>query len=113
MKDLDLVVRGWPDCELLDSGNSRKLERYGKFILIRPETQAIWEPRASGTMERAHTRSFGLLARRAIWKKMDADAGVMGTCMEGCAVFGSARFVQASRRFSGAGGELGSGSRAV
>ena len=33
---------GWTDYELLDSGNFEKLERFGDFILIRPEPQAIW-----------------------------------------------------------------------
>ena len=35
---------GWVDYELLDSGNGSKLERYGTFILIRPEPEAIWRP---------------------------------------------------------------------
>jgi 23S rRNA (cytosine1962-C5)-methyltransferase len=33
----------WQDYELLDSGNGEKLERFGKFILARPETKAIWK----------------------------------------------------------------------
>lgn len=33
----------WHDYELLDSGNGEKLERFGKFILARPETKAIWK----------------------------------------------------------------------
>ncbi len=32
----------WTEYELLDSGNFEKLERFGEFILIRPEPQAIW-----------------------------------------------------------------------
>ena len=32
----------WSDYELIDSGDFEKLERFGKFILIRPEPQAIW-----------------------------------------------------------------------
>ncbi|MCK6618807.1 MAG: class I SAM-dependent methyltransferase [Cyclobacteriaceae bacterium] len=32
----------WTDYELIDSGDGEKLERFGKFILIRPEPQAIW-----------------------------------------------------------------------
>lgn len=32
----------WPDYELLDCGNFEKLERFGKYVLIRPEPQAIW-----------------------------------------------------------------------
>ena len=32
----------WKDYELIDSGLFEKLERFGKYILIRPEPQAIW-----------------------------------------------------------------------
>jgi 23S rRNA (cytosine1962-C5)-methyltransferase len=32
----------WPDYELIDSGNYEKLERFGKYILRRPEPQAVW-----------------------------------------------------------------------
>jgi len=32
----------WKDYELIDSGNFEKLERFGKYTLIRPEPQAIW-----------------------------------------------------------------------
>lgn len=32
----------WQDYELIDSGDGEKLERFGKFTLIRPEPQAIW-----------------------------------------------------------------------
>jgi 23S rRNA (cytosine1962-C5)-methyltransferase len=34
----------WKDYELIDSGNFEKLERFGKYYLIRPEPQAIWNP---------------------------------------------------------------------
>ena len=33
----------WQDYELIDSGDFEKLERFGKYILIRPEPQAIWK----------------------------------------------------------------------
>jgi 23S rRNA (cytosine1962-C5)-methyltransferase len=32
------------DYELLDSGNGKKLERYGDFVLSRPDPQALWKP---------------------------------------------------------------------
>lgn len=34
----------WQDYELLDSGDGLKLERYGKYILRRPEPEAVWQP---------------------------------------------------------------------
>lgn len=33
----------WTDYELIDSGDFEKLERFGKYILARPEPQAIWK----------------------------------------------------------------------
>lgn len=40
-----LVGTGWADFGLVDSGNGRKLERYGPHRFIRPEPQAMWSPR--------------------------------------------------------------------
>ena len=37
---------GFADYRLLDSGNGRKLERFGKIIVDRPEPQALWHPLA-------------------------------------------------------------------
>ena len=35
------------DYELLDSGDGRKLERFGKYVLARPCSQAMWRPSKS------------------------------------------------------------------
>ncbi len=35
----------WADYGLIDSGDGRKLERYGPHRFIRPDTQAMWRPR--------------------------------------------------------------------
>jgi 23S rRNA (cytosine1962-C5)-methyltransferase len=32
------------DYELIDAGNGQKLERFGRYRLVRPEPQAIWAP---------------------------------------------------------------------
>lgn len=37
----------WNDYELIDVGNYKKLERFGKYILIRPEPQALWKAKLS------------------------------------------------------------------
>lgn len=39
-----LVPPDWQDYELIDSGNGKKLERFGDYRLVRPETQALWPP---------------------------------------------------------------------
>lgn len=46
MSLLTLTAEPWADYALLDTGNGRKLERYGAHRLIRPEAQAMW-PSAS------------------------------------------------------------------
>ena len=42
---LVLATSGLEDYALLDSGQGRKLERFGALTLDRPEEQAIWTPR--------------------------------------------------------------------
>ena len=37
-----LTTESQPEYELIDSGSNYKLERYGKFVLSRPDPQALW-----------------------------------------------------------------------
>jgi 23S rRNA (cytosine1962-C5)-methyltransferase len=37
---------GFEDYRLIDSGNGRKLERFGRIVVDRPEPQALWQPLA-------------------------------------------------------------------
>jgi 23S rRNA (cytosine1962-C5)-methyltransferase len=39
-----IATPGFADYALLDSGAGRKLERYGRFVVERPEPQAMWQP---------------------------------------------------------------------
>ena len=42
------------DYELIDSGDGRKLERFGKYVLARPCSQAMWRPaKSAAEWERA------------------------------------------------------------
>ena len=41
------------DYELLDSGGGRKFERFGKFSLVRPCSQALWRPHDASAWARA------------------------------------------------------------
>ena len=44
MNMVEFPSETWKDYELLDSGNGEKLERFGQYMLIRPEPKALWEP---------------------------------------------------------------------
>ena len=48
----------WSDYALVDSGNGEKLERFGKYLLIRPEPKALWDKTLSEKewLARAHVR---------------------------------------------------------
>ena len=39
-----LRTTAWSDYALLDSGEGRKLERYGPYRVVRPEPQCLWSP---------------------------------------------------------------------
>ncbi len=38
-----LLPTGWQDYELLDSGDGEKLERYGTYVIRRPDPQILWQ----------------------------------------------------------------------
>jgi 23S rRNA (cytosine1962-C5)-methyltransferase len=38
-----LIADGWQEFELIDSGEGQKLERWGEFVLSRPDPQALWK----------------------------------------------------------------------
>ena len=64
---METLIPDWMDYELLDSGDGKKLERFGEFTLIRPEPQAKWAPTlparqwgaADGEFLKAHSRQQG------------------------------------------------------
>ncbi|MGI9404205.1 MAG: class I SAM-dependent methyltransferase [Hyphomicrobium sp.] len=50
-----IETAGFADYALLDSGAGRKLERFGKIIVDRPEAQALWSPHlAKAKWDAAH-----------------------------------------------------------
>jgi 23S rRNA (cytosine1962-C5)-methyltransferase len=53
-KNVNLVSQGWENYSLLDSGDGKKLEKFGEFLIIRPEPQAIWRPLNLDIWKNAH-----------------------------------------------------------
>ena len=41
---ITIVAEPWDDWALIDCGNAQKLERYGRYKVVRPEPQAMWTP---------------------------------------------------------------------
>ncbi len=69
---LVLSPTGFPDYELIDCGHFEKLERFGSYITIRPEPQAIWDARLSFKEweKRAHVRFVPNSSSSGTWKKL-------------------------------------------
>ncbi|MCM1272027.1 MAG: class I SAM-dependent methyltransferase [Clostridium sp.] len=47
------IADGWDDYEVIDCSEGEKLERWGKYILLRPDPQVIWNtPKKNGTWKK-------------------------------------------------------------
>ncbi len=64
--DRHLTTLPWSDYELLDSGDTMKLERFGKTIVARPETQALWRKQQPALWESAQA-IFAFRDKRGGW----------------------------------------------
>lgn len=69
---LSLTPKNFNDYELIDSGNFWKLERFGNYITIRPEPQAVWDPTKNmGDWEKqAHLKFVPKSSSSGDWKKL-------------------------------------------
>lgn len=67
-----LYPQNWPDYELIDSGDFEKLERFGTYITIRPEPQAVWDKSISDAEweKQAHVKFIAQSSNSGIWKKL-------------------------------------------
>lgn len=62
----------WKEYELLDCGNFEKLERFGEYITIRPEPQAVWDKAWSNAewQKKAHVVFTQRSSSSGDWKKI-------------------------------------------
>ena len=37
------IADGWKDYEVIDTSHGEKLERWGDYLLVRPDPQVIWD----------------------------------------------------------------------
>ena len=66
-----LTPQNFSDYELIDVGGFEKLERFGQFITIRPEPQAVWDKALSNAEweKRAHIKFMPRSSSSGEWKK--------------------------------------------
>lgn len=67
-----LSPQNWKDYELIDSGNFEKLERFGQYITIRPEPQALWDKALNNKEweKLAHVRFVSKSSSSGTWNKL-------------------------------------------
>lgn len=63
---------GFHDYELIDCGDFEKLERFGKYVTIRPEPQAVWPKRLAEKdwLSKAHVKFIQRNSNSGEWKKL-------------------------------------------
>ncbi len=68
-----ITPNAWTDYELIDCGDFEKLERFGDYVIARPEPQALWKKHL--TQEEwektadAYFRKDGKNEERGVWQK--------------------------------------------
>lgn len=67
-----LAPQNFPDYQLIDCGDFEKMERFGKYITIRPEPQAVWAKKISNVdwEKMAHVKFFPKTSSSGEWKKL-------------------------------------------
>lgn len=67
-----LTPNNWKEYELLDCGDFEKLERFGKYVTIRPEPQAVWPKiwSESDWQKQAHLKFIAKSSSSGDWKKL-------------------------------------------
>jgi 23S rRNA (cytosine1962-C5)-methyltransferase len=67
-----LTPQNFKDYELIDVGGFEKLERFGQYITIRPEPQAVWDKTLSKNEweKRAHIKFVPRSSSSGEWKKL-------------------------------------------
>lgn len=67
-----LTPTKFQDYELIDCGDFEKLERFGKYITIRPEPQAVWSKKLTNQEweKKAHVRFVPKSSSAGTWQKL-------------------------------------------
>ena len=72
-----LSPQNFNDYELIDAGGFEKLERFGQYITIRPEPQAVWDKSLPDEewRNRAHVKFLPKTSSSGEWEKLKTMPG--------------------------------------
>ena len=52
------IANGWKEYEVIDTSCGENLERWGKYLLVRPDPQVIWDtPKTEPDQRNMHSSS--------------------------------------------------------
>lgn len=76
---MDLITKAQKEYSLVDSGDGEKLEKFGNFLIVRPESQAIWPKRDRGLWQKANIifTKDGWKINRSLPKNFQIEIGNM------------------------------------
>ena len=60
------LADNWKDYEVLDTSNGEKLERWGNYLLVRPDPQVVWNTPHTNPGGRKRTDIIIEAAREAV-----------------------------------------------
>lgn len=67
-----LIANTWSDYELIDTGDEKRLERFGQVVLVRPDPQIIWKPKLPQSVwQKADAEYIKQTENQGYWKKSD------------------------------------------
>ena len=97
----------WKDYEVIDTGSGEKLERWGEYLLVRPDPQVIWESDRKHPGWKKRNGHYHRSSRGGgEWEFSGPAAGVEHP-LPSAHLPAQALQLQAHRALSGAGGQLG------
>ena len=65
------ISDGWSDYELIDASDGERLERWGKYILVRPDPQIIWKTEKTDPRWRSADAVYKRSGGGGSWAKKD------------------------------------------
>ena len=63
------IADGWKDYEVIDCSKGEKLERWGRYLLVRPDPQVIWDTPRGPLWEKAQARYHRSSKGGGSWEK--------------------------------------------
>ena len=101
------IANGWKEYEVIDTSCGEKLERWGKYLLVRPDPQVIWDtPKTEPGWRKMNAHYHRSSKGGGEWEFFDLPQQ-WDLRLQGSYIPSETIQLQAHRSFPGAGSKLG------